>query len=275
MESLTNPTWQVVAAVVVALIAVRLAVGRAKSVVAKQVGEVAESLAIAIFLVFVIIRPFVVQAYFIPSGSMRPTLIEGDRILVNKFVYRLREPHRGEVMVFKSPAEANKDEKDFIKRVIGLAGDEIRLRPGYVTVGNDRYNHGQLRALLAEYASGGLPEVKVKLTGSGVYVGDRKLTEREIATAAGQPEARVKVYPGVVLRNGEPLNEVYVAEDPDQTFPASSDDLCRVAPDRLFLMGDNRNESNDSRAWGLLDRSRVEGKAMFIFWPLNRVRWVR
>ena len=80
----------------------------------------------AMALVFFIIRPFIVQAFFIPSASMHPTLLEHDHILVNKFIYRFREPKLGDVVVFKSPPEANPDgqERDFIKRVVGIPGDD-------------------------------------------------------------------------------------------------------------------------------------------------------
>src|SRR5947209_2236106 len=95
----------------------------------ESAGEFLESALIAIVLVFLVIRPFLVQAFYIPSGSMRPTLIEGDRILVNKFIYRVSSPHRGDVVVFVAPHSASPDEKDFIKRIIGLPGDKIAVIP--------------------------------------------------------------------------------------------------------------------------------------------------
>jgi len=265
-----------VVAVVMALALVRLMFGRFKSPIAKHVAEVAESLAIAIFLVFLVIRPTVVQAYYIPSGSMRPTLLECDRLLVNKFIYRFREPRRGEVIVFQSPPGANKDEQDFIKRVVGLPGDEIRLRPGFVRIGNEEYHHRALREILMSHSTKtNADDIQVKLTSDGVYVDGERLTERQIASAARRANARVTVHPGIVLRNGKRLNENYVAEDPDQPYPEGSDDVLRVRKGYLFVMGDNRNLSSDSRVWGLLERDRTRGKAMVIFWPLNRIRWVR
>ena len=92
--------------------------------------EYVESFAIAILLAL-IIRTFLVQPFKIPSGSMRPTLMEGDRILVNKYAYRYRDPKRGEVIVFKS-VEGNK--KDYIKRLIGVGGDEVEIRDGKIWV---------------------------------------------------------------------------------------------------------------------------------------------
>jgi signal peptidase I len=78
-----------------------------------------------------IIRTFVVQAFKIPTGSMRPTLIEGDRILVNKFIYRFTEPKRGDIIVFKYPEDKK---KDFIKRLIATEGEELRILDGDIWV---------------------------------------------------------------------------------------------------------------------------------------------
>ncbi|MCC6445075.1 MAG: signal peptidase I [Armatimonadetes bacterium] len=168
---------------------------------ADSTGEVLESALIAIVLVFLIIRPYVVQAFYIPSGSMHPTLLERDRILVNKFVYRFREPKRGDVVVFKAPSQASPDgrEKDFIKRVVGLPGDTLEVRDG------------------------------------ATYI------------------------------NGKPLREPYIEEPPYYVYPPY-----QIPQGMLFVMGDNRNDSNDSHSWGPLERSRILGKALVVFWPFSR-----
>ena len=92
--------------------------------------ELLDSGLIAFILVFLVIRPFVVQAFFIPSESMVPTLMPGDRILVNKFACRLNEPRRGDIIVFDAPPEAVQGggKKDFVKRLIGIPGDEIEIK---------------------------------------------------------------------------------------------------------------------------------------------------
>ncbi|MFH1782367.1 MAG: signal peptidase I [Candidatus Omnitrophota bacterium] len=95
--------------------------------------EWVEPIIIAVILAL-IIRAFVVQAFKIPTGSMRPTLIEGDRILVNKFIYRFKEPERGDVMVFVAPEDKK---KDFIKRVVGLPGENVKISNGTILI-NDR-----------------------------------------------------------------------------------------------------------------------------------------
>lgn len=78
-----------------------------------------------------IIRAFVVQAFKIPTGSMRPTLVEGDRILVNKFIYRFKKPQRGDVVVFKYPEDTK---KDFIKRLIAVGGETVQIKDGNIWI---------------------------------------------------------------------------------------------------------------------------------------------
>ena len=190
----------VIAAIIVLLIA-RLIFGKYEGAAAKSAAEVSESALIAIALVFLIIRPFIMQAFYIPSGSMRPTLMERDHILVNKFIYRLHEPRRGDIIVFKSPPGASLDgeERDFVKRLIGVPGDTIEVKDGAVYWNNQR------------------------------------------------------------------LKEPYILQTPDYEMPPMN-----VPSGKLFVMGDNRRNSNDSHAWGMLDRKRVIGEAIFRFWPLNR-----
>jgi signal peptidase I len=209
--------------------------------------EFADSVLIALLLVFCILRPFVIQAFFIPSGSMENTLLINDRILVNKFIYFFREPQHGDIAVFRAPKQADPGRKDFIKRVMGLPGD------------------------------------------------------------------RLSVHEGKVFRNGQPLDEPYIKEPPAYNWPVIGRDefapgvlLTRenggrewegimedglpgrvgevlVPPNCVVMMGDNRNDSNDSTKWhdsslgaGLsapfVPRENVLGQAKLIFWPVPRMR---
>ncbi|MDP2921668.1 MAG: signal peptidase I [Candidatus Omnitrophota bacterium] len=97
------------------------------------VKEWVEPIIIAVILAL-IIRTFVVQAFKIPTGSMRMTLVEGDRILVNKFIYRFKQPERGDVIVFISPEDKK---KDFIKRLVGLPGETIQISNGAILINNN------------------------------------------------------------------------------------------------------------------------------------------
>lgn len=289
-ERLANLSIPSVIATVVVLLVIRYVLLKQRTPAAKSVAEIAESLAVAMALVFLLIRPFIVQAFFIPSASMHPTLLEHDHILVNKFVYRFREPKLADVVVFKAPLDATPGEikeKDFIKRVIGVPGDLVRISPGHVLIGESEYNHDDLRDMLRGYAQENRAgECRVKLVESRVLVDGRLVSSAEVASAAGKPDARVKVVPGRVYINGKAINEPYIAEDPDNAYPVAStrdqdyivmkggEQHIKIPEGKLLVMGDNRNDSNDSRYWGVLDRDRVLGKAMFIFWPVSRVRWV-
>ena len=89
-----------------------------------------ESLVIALILAL-LIRGFVVQAFKIPTGSMRPTLLEGDRLLVNKFIYRFKEPGRGDIIVYRFPKDRK---KDYIKRLIAKGGETVEIRKGNIYI---------------------------------------------------------------------------------------------------------------------------------------------
>jgi signal peptidase I len=124
-------TWHVVGLVGIIAFA-RVAVAYLPRLRAHRpaVMEFVDSALIAVLLVFCVLRPFVVQAFYIPSGSMEPTLKQYDRILVNKFVYYFQEPKVGDVVVFDAPPQASELKRDFIKRVVGVPGDRIAVYDG-------------------------------------------------------------------------------------------------------------------------------------------------
>lgn len=185
-----------------------------------------EAILVAI-IIALFIRTFVVQAFKIPSGSMKQTLQIGDHILVNKFIYGLKipylrkniipikEPRRGDIVVFKYPVDPN---KDFIKRVVGVSGDVIEIRDKVLYVNHKKVNHD-----------------------FSVY------TDPRIIPAHIRPRD-----------NFGPV-----------TVPERS----------LFVMGDNRDESFDSRFWGFVNYNAVNGKAFIIYWSWDKenfgVRWGR
>ena len=122
--------WKIVA-LVAGVVVLRLAYTVWKQAPARVfMVELFDSALIAFALVFFIVRPFIVQAFYIPSESMVPTLVPRDRILVNKFVYHLSPVRRGDIVVFQPPdnATSGHDAKDFIKRVVGLPGDSVEVR---------------------------------------------------------------------------------------------------------------------------------------------------
>ncbi len=160
--------------------------------------EMLESLLIALVLAL-LIRAFVLQPFYIPSGSMEPTLRIRDHIIVNKFGYRFWEPRRGDIMVFKYPLNPD---KDFVKRLVGMPGERVEIKNGRLLIDG------------------------------------RQVDEKYLPRGIRHPDF------GPV-----------------------------VVPDNSYLMlGDNRNNSDDSRVWGPLPKEYVIGKAMLVYWPLDRVR---
>jgi signal peptidase I len=241
----------------------------------RAAGEVLESVILAIGLVFLILRPFVVQSYFIPSGSMHPTLWEGDHILVNKWLFRTHSPARGDVVVFRAPLTASTDEKEFIKRVIGLPGDVIEVQEGFVEVGSARFTRQEIRQSLGEslpldWAADEETLPPLRLTTDALWLGDRRITPEEFAIATGHAGDPVRIHPGRVLRNNTMLMESYVAEDAQYHMAP-----CTVPPGHLFVMGDNRNLSHDSHVWGMLPMDRIIGRADLVFWPISHVKRIR
>jgi len=201
----------------------------AENKIPKKKGRLRENIeAIAIAIVLALfIRTFVVQAFKIPSGSMKQTLLIGDHILVSKFIYGvklpylrttiipIKNPKRGDVVVFKFPEDPD---KDFIKRVVGVAGDVVGVRD------------------------------------KQVYINQKKITDT----------FSIHTDPHTIPSGLQPR---------DNFGPVT------VPPDSLFVMGDNRDHSYDSRFWGFVSLKEVKGKAFMIYWSWDKdnfgVRWKR
>jgi signal peptidase I len=214
-EKIANMNWQTVLIVMAVLLGIWYPLRKTENKHLKSVAEMANSLAVALGLVFLIIRPFIIQAFYIPSASMRPTLLEDDHIMVNKFIYRFKEPAFKDIIVFRAPPNASPEdnkEKDFIKRVIGVPGDVIRITAGYITVDNVPFHHEDLTESLRGFSKTG--EGKVKLTNDGIFVDGTLVSNTDVARATmDMPNAQVRIFPGTVYKNGTPLDEPYTAED--------------------------------------------------------------
>lgn len=233
-ETLANLNIFYILAIVAVLTVLRLALVGVKNATARSVAEIFESGMIAVALVFLIIRPFILQAFYIPSPSMEPTLLgknnSGDRILVNKFEYRADQPHRDDVVVFRAPLAATRpdlpDDSEFIKRLIAMPGDRLEVHSGYMMAGSKRINHPELRQELAKAGVFG-PEAQAvgdvdqadhhaKYVSNGVMADTHLVTKTELAKIfTGMESAPVSVHPGIVILNGVTLNEPFIAEDPD------------------------------------------------------------
>jgi len=155
-------------------------------------------LALSVVIAIVVIL-FLYQPVKVEGTSMMPSLVNQERIFINKFVYRFSDIKRGDTVVFQFPGDPS---KSYIKRVVGMPGDVIVV------------DHG------------------------------------------------------TVIVNGKPLDEPYV--EAQYRDPRSYESVT-VEPDRYYVLGDHRNSSNDSRNWGTVKREYVYGKAVFVYWPLDRL----
>ena len=155
----------------------------------------------AAFVLALLIQQFIVKPFYIPSPSMEPTLVQGDRVLVNRFIYRFQQPQRGDVVVFHPPVEPK---QDYIKRVVGVAGDRIAVKDGKLLV------------------------------------------------------------------NGRPQSEPYLKE---QRIAADFGEIT-VPAGSIFVMGDNRNNSGDSRYFGPVKVDQVLGEAFMVYWPVTKISWL-
>lgn len=175
----------------------------------------------------ILVKAFVVQAFFIPSGSMEDTLKINDRVLVSKFTYRLSEPKYPNVVVFESPLAERIPEPE----------------------------KGPLQAVVDNV-----------MQGLGLQSSEQDFIKRVIATE-GQT---VQVKLGSVYVNDQKLDEPYRKDmNPMPDYGPTT-----VGKDKVFVMGDNRSNSEDSRVFGAIPKSTIVGKAFVLIWPLNRFRWL-
>lgn len=224
-EPLAKWVLAAVGLLVLALGTIRATAGR-KDPTAVWLIEHLQLLLSVLVVVFLVIRPFVFQAFFIPSGSMEPTLLwqpVGDRLIVNKAIYQFSNPHRGDIVVFKAPPEATPDEKEFIKRTIGLPGETVEVVPPRLLV-DDRC------ALLLSSDEGltGIPAAKnpPELQGDGgVAILHPDFGAPEVRVIA-RPDADVRYDPQQVTVNGKvELDDVpgrIQVGDPLRTFGADA-----------------------------------------------------
>ncbi len=158
---------------------------------------------------FLVIYIFLFRPFQVSGQSMDPTYKNGEYILTNLVALRFDDPQRGDVIVFKSPTDPD---KDFIKRVIGIAGDTIYVKGGFVYL------------------------------------------------------------------NGNRLDESAYLDSSVQTYGTNfmQEDIPVTVPDGQFLvMGDNRPFSSDSREWGFLEREKIIGESLFVYWPVNHMRLIK
>ena len=204
-----------------------------------------------VIVVVFLIRSFWVEPFKIPSGSMKPTLLVGDFILVNKYTYGIRIPvinkklvpiddvKRGDVVVFRYPADPS---VDYIKRVVGIPGDKVVYRNKRLTINGE----------------------PVPAQGAGFYT-DAELNYLRLPTfieKLGDHNHQMMIVPAQ-----PPVDLAQVRQFADRKNCEYNDDgfSCVVPAGRYFMMGDNRDQSSDSRYWGFVPDDHIKGRA-FLVW---------
>jgi signal peptidase I len=264
-----GPQW--IVGIVLVFTFVRIALARVQQPWARTVSETCDTINFVLILAFLLVRPFVAQAFYIPSESMENTLIRHDRLIVDKFSYRLHEPQRRDVVRLQRPQRGDRrgrDGIDFIKRLVAVPGDTIEVRPARLTIGGEAIDPAPSGfANLHDYLRGRLElnlDDSIKLFPDHVLVNNtRKVTAAQLAERMGRPGAPVTITPGQTLLNGKVLDEPYTREDPDYELPP-----VRLSENQFYMLGDNRNRSRDSHVWGPARPQRVVGRAVVVFWPI-------
>ena len=184
---------------------------------ARKVGfflvDLFETFLIAV-LIFVFVHNFLSQSFEVYGSSMEPNFENGERILTDKITYRLREPRRGDVINFEAPHDRS---SDYIKRVIGLPGEEVLIRNGKVFIYNSE-------------------------NPQGVELREEYLPDGAFTVASERFPDNIKV---------------------------------KIPKDSYFVLGDNRQNSSDSRIWGTVPKGNIIGKAWFSYWPSDKIGLIR
>ena len=206
-----------------------------------------------VIVVVFLLRSFVVEPFKIPSGSMIPTLHIGDFILVNKFDYGIRlpiinkkvisigYPKRGDVMVFRYPEDPS---LDYIKRVVGLPGDTVEYRNKRLIINGKLVPEREIKDYLS----------KSTMQFYKRYVEDLGGVQHQILIDPNAPAYVSQVLPHPDAKDCHYNREGFV---------------CHVPPGHYFMMGDNRDNSSDSRVWGFVPDANIIGKAFFIWLNLG------
>ena len=211
-----------------------------KRSLARQAAELPLLVVIA-FVIAIVIKTFIVQAFFIPSGSMVPTLRVGDRVLVEKISYRLHDPRRGDIIVFardlfgpQPDVPWYQDARNFLRELVGLpVGDEEDFIKRIVAIGGDT--------------------IRYEGTPRKLYINDEEVDQT------------------FINRGVDRTSPTFTEKDCRRLDMEPEGQGCLVPAGRVFVMGDNRGNSQDSRFLGPIDQDKIVGRGFVVIWPLSHL----
>lgn len=244
---------------------------------AKVVNEICDAVVYAGIVVFLLVRPFGVQTFYIPSGSMIDTLMLNDYIVANKLAYRIGDPKVGDIVVFKPPKSAlfaHQGDTDFIKRLIGGPGDVVEWK------GKKLYRNGKLidepyvdytvnpnGPVMDPTLWGQVPQADFKL----IKDGERYIVVQYTPSSVNEFNTDINVLEGDGALTS--CADELVPKDEEEAKRWRELPAVAIPPGHYLFMGDNRNGSFDGRGWGLVPRSSIIAKSEFIWLPM--ARWGR
>lgn len=246
--------------------------------------DIVETVVVAVLLAY-LIQLFIIQAFFIPTGSMIGTLLPKDRILATKYYYKYWNLKRRDIIIFKYPEDKS---KEFIKRLIGLPGDTIEFKKDYAMSSMDQgfydlYVNGEKQDEPFIYAfnvlidgdttnefgeiidrTGNIIDKSMRQTVTLEDIRKRPDFFKDIKL--NQITVKTRSVLGISDFNGYALNDKKTSKHYEKIV---------VPNNKLYVLGDNRNNSLDSRYWGYVDMDEhLEGKAFMVYWPLKRMKFI-
>ena len=235
---------------------------------ARIVNELSDALVYAAIVVFMLVRPFGIQTFWIPSGSMIDTLHLNDFIVANKFIYRFNEPQAGDIVVFNPPSYAparGEGQVNYIKRLIGTPGQTIEIKNKVL------YRDGKpVDETYVDYTDRFTQQVLPKADWKNVEIPDFKLVEDKgklipLTMTFDQVNNRWEV------NGSQATAEPYIIYDRAEMDRLRALPAAKIPAGYFLFMGDNRNGSSDGRYWGLAPRKDIIGRSEFRWLPIGRM----
>lgn len=244
---------------------------------AKVANEFGDALIYAAIVVFMLLRPFAIQTFHIPTGSMIDTLLVRDMIVANKWVYRNSDPKFQDIVVFRPPQQAlyeGQSQTDFIKRLIGEPGDVIQILDNQLVRNGEpvdepyeTYTTMQLGQPLEPLPDGeerNIPDFKLVEIPEDLR---GIIQDEEILEAGVMPLQKI----GPVVNDPNWMAPEFAVTNADLMLELWALPAAEVPEGYYLFIGDNRNGSFDSRGWGVVPRENIIGKSEFIWFPLQRI----